>query len=333
VEIIALGGQVDVTNQASMLPNLLILGAAKSGTSSLYQYLGQHPQVFMSRLKEPTFFVWEGRTYDIRGPGVERIGKGMVRDIDSYLTLFSDASHQRIRGEASTGYLHTPGVAERIRHRIPEAKLMAILRNPIDRAFSAFLHARSSGLEPISNFERALDDELHRVRAGWIGLTTYATVGMYAEQLERYLAVFPCQQIRVYLFDDLVRDPMSVARDAYRYLRVDDEFEPDVSIQANSGRGVRSARLARALGSVRNSSFGRRSALGRSARALVRRLNEQPKGQLAPNAHRRLAAVFEADVDKLSRLLGRDLSPWLEGRTVVADHLGAELGAYPCLRN
>ena len=329
--VAVLGGRADLTKQASM-PNLLILGAAKSGTSSLYRYLSQHPQVFMSRFKEPTFFVWEGREYDIRGPGVEEIGKGMVKDIDSYLRLFSDARHQRIRGEASTGYLHTPGVAERIRHRIPEARLMAILRNPIDRAYSAFLHARRLGLEPISNFEQALDDEPHRVRNGWIGLTTYATVGMYAEQLERYLAVFPCQQIRVYLFDDLVRDPMSVSQDAYRYLGVDDAFEPDVSIQANPGTGVRSARLARALSTVRNSSFGRRSALGRSARALVRRMNEQPKGQVAPKAHRRLAAVFEADVDKLSRLLVRELSPWLEGRTVVANHLGPELGAYPCVR-
>lgn len=316
-----------------MLPNLLILGAAKSGTSSLYTYLGQHPQVFMSPFKEPTFFVWEGREYDIRGPGVEQIGKDMVKDIDSYLRLFSGGRHQRIRGEASTGYLHTPGVAERIRHHVPEAKLMAILRNPIDRAYSAFLHARRSGMEPISNFEQALDDEPHRVRTGWIGLTTYATVGMYAEQLERYLGIFPCQQIRIYLFEDLVRDPIGLAQDAFRYLGVDDSYEPDVSMQENRGSALRSVRLASIFRTLRATSFGRGSALGRSARALVGRLNEQPKGQPAPNVRRQLAAVFEADVDKLSRLLGRDLSPWLEGQTVVADHPGVELGAYPCVRN
>jgi hypothetical protein len=327
--VAVLGGRADLTKQASM-PNLLILGAAKSGTSSLYRYLSQHPQVFMSRFKEPTFFVWEGREYDIRGPGVEEIGKGMVKDIDSYLRLFSDARHQRIRGEASTGYLHTPGVAERIRHHVPEAKLMAILRNPIDRAYSAFLHARRSGLEPISNFEEALDDEPHRVRTGWIGLTTYATVGMYAEQLERYLAIFPCQQIRVYLFEDLVRDPVGLAQDAFRYLGVDDSYEPETSI-VNRGSAVRSVQLASVFNRLRASSFGRRSALGRSARAMVGRLNEQPKGQLAPNVRRRLAAVFETDVDKLSRLLGRDVSSWLEGRTVVAHHPGVEPGAYPCL--
>jgi Sulfotransferase family len=316
-----------------MLPNLLILGAAKSGTSSLYRYLGQHPQVFMSRFKEPTFFVWEGREYDIRGPGVERIGKRMVKDIDSYLRLFSAATHERIRGEGSTGYLHTPGVAERIRDHVPDVRLMAILRNPIDRAYSAFLHARRLGLEPVADFGRALDKEPDRVRSGWIGLTTYATVGMYAEQLERYLAVFPCQQIRIYLFEDLIRDPIRLAQDAFRYLGVDDSFEPDVSIQVNRGSAVRSARLASLFTTLRNTSFGQGSKFGRSVRTFVGALNEQPKGQLAPSVRRRLAAVFEPDVDKLSGLLGRDLSPWLKGRTVVANPPGAELGAYPCVRD
>jgi len=316
-----------------MFPNLLLLGAAKSGTSSLYRYLGQHPQVFMSPFKEPTFFVWEGREYDIRGPGVEQIGKRMVKDIDSYLRLFSDGSRQRIRGEASTGYLHTPGVAERIRQHIPDAKLMAILRNPIDRAYSAFLHAQRLGLEPMSDFEQALDDEPHRVRTGWIGLTTYATVGMYAEQLERYVAVFPCHQIRIYLFEDLARDPIGLAQDAFRFLGVDDSFEPDVSMQANRGSAVRSVRLASVFSTLRATSFGRRSRLGRSVRTFVSGLNEKPKGQLTPNVRRRLAAVFEPDVDKLSRLLDRDLSPWLEGGTAVANHPGVELGAYPCVRN
>jgi hypothetical protein len=332
-EVAVVEDGADVASRASLLPNLLILGAAKSGTSSLYRYLGQHPQVFMSPFKEPTFFVWEGREYDIRGPGVERIGNRMVKDIESYLSLFSDASHEQIRGEASTGYLHTPGAAERIRHHVPEARLMAILRNPIDRAYSAFLHAQRLGLEPLASFEQALDEEPDRVRTGWIGLTAYATVGMYAEQLERYIAVFPCQQIRIYLFEDLARDPIGLAEDAFRYLGVDDSYEPDVSIQANSGSAVHSVRLASLFRRLRNTSFGKQSRLGRSVRTFVGGLNERPKGQLAPSVRRRLAAVFEADVDKLSRLLGRDLSPWLDGGTVVANPPGAELGAYPCVRN
>jgi hypothetical protein len=312
------------------LPNLLILGAAKSGTSSLYRYLAQHPDVFMSRFKEPTFFVWESREYDIRGPGVGRIGKSVIKDLDSYLALFSGARDERIRGEASTGYLHTPGVPERIRRHVPDAKLIAILRNPINRAYSAFLHARRAGVEPLSDFGRALDEEPHRVRTGWIGLTGYSAVGMYAEQLERYLAVFPCEQIRIYLFDDLVRDAVGLAQDAFRYLGVDDVFQPDVSIRGNRGSAVRSIWLYNSLRTLRRTSLGRGSAIGRSARAFVRMINERPKEQLDPNMRQRLAAGFEADVTRLSRLLDRDLSPWLEGGVVAPLEPGTVMGTHPC---
>lgn len=319
----------DLTSQASRLPNLLILGAAKSGTSSLYGYLAQHPDVFMSAFKEPHFFVWEGREYDIEGPGVERVGRHVIKDLDSYLKLFSGAGHKRIRGEASTGYLHTPGVAERIRTYVPEAGLMAILRNPVDRAYSAFLHAQREGLEPAADFEQALQEEPSRVRNRWIGLTLYATVGMYAEQLERYLDVFPCEQIRVYLFDDLAREPMRLAQDAFRYLGVSDSFQPDVSTPANRGSAVRSVRVRSLVRIVRKSSLGRRFPSG-PGRAILRTINERPMRPLSPTLRHKLAGVFEADVMRLSRLLDRDLTPWLEEGVVPAEKPGSELGAYPC---
>jgi hypothetical protein len=311
-----------------MLPNLLILGAAKSGTSSLYTYLDQHPDIFMSGFKEPHFFIWEGREYDIQGPGVERVGKSVVRDVNSYLKLFSGAKHERVRGEASTGYLHTPGAAERIHAYVPEAKLIAILRSPIDRAYSAFLHAQLKGLEPLADFEQALREEPKRVADRWIGLTLYATVGMYAEQLERYLAVFPCEQVRVYLFDDLVRDPVGVAQDVFRYLGVDESFQPDVSVQANRGTAVRSVRLWSFVRSIRESRLGRRMPSG-PAGAILRTINERTMTPLSPMLRQRLAPVFEADVTRLSGMLGRDLTSWLEGGKVPV-HLGSEIGIHPC---
>lgn len=319
--------EADVTITQPLLPNLLILGAAKSGTSSLYSYLAQHPDVLMSRFKEPTFFVWEGREYDMRGRGPER---AVINDLDSYLALFSEARNERVRGEASSGYLHTPGAAERIREHVPEARLMAILRNPVDRAYSAFLHARASGFEPLADFEQALDEEPHRIDTRWIGLTLYATVGMYAEQLERYLAVFPCEQIRVYLFDDLVRDPIRIAQDAFRWVGVSDSFEPDVSKRTNRGVAVRSVRLYNLLKSLRKTSLGRRLVLGTSARAFAQMISQRPKGQLSPNLRHRLASVFEDDIMRLSRLLDRDVSPWLEGREVPRMRSTTELGVHPC---
>lgn len=320
---------VGLTQPGQVAPNLLILGAAKSGTSSLYRYLSEHPDIFMSPFKEPTFFVWADRDYDIQGPGVERVGRGMIDDLHSYLELFSNSRNERIRGEASTGYLHTPGVAERIRHYVPEAKLMAILRNPVDRAYSAFLHARRNGFEPISDFEQAVEAEPERVKNRWIGLTLYTTVGMYAEQLERYLAVFPSEQIRVYLYEDLVRDPIPLTQDAFRFLEVDDTFESNVATRYNAGRSVRSPRLHLFLKISRLSSFGRRVLPRRTARLFLRLIDERPKEQLQPTLRQRLTAVFETDVSRLSRQLGRDLSPWLEGITLPPPQDEDEFGMHP----
>ena len=320
--------QVDLPNHVSKLPNMLILGAAKSGTSSLYTYLAQHPDVFMPRFKEPHFFVWEGRKYDIQGPGVERVGSEMITDLDSYLKLFAQSAHERIRGEASTGYLHTLGVAERIHRHIPEASLIAILRNPIDRAYSAFLHAQRAGLEPIADFEKALRAEPNRVRSRWIGLTLYTTVGMYAAQLRRYLAVFPSEQIRVYLFDDFMRQPIDLVQDAFHYLGVDDRFQPDISTRANRGSAVRSVRLRTLARLVRDSSLGRRLPSG-PARAVLRTINERPTRPLPPALRRELVGVFENDAKDLSSLIGRDVTPWFESGVVPPAPSGTELGSHP----
>jgi hypothetical protein len=286
----------------------------------------------MSTFKEPTFFVWANREYDVHGPHVRRVGRSVIRDVDSYAALFTDAKERKVRGEASTGYLHTPGVAERIRDYVPDARLMAILRNPIDRAYSAFLHARRQGLEPVSDFEEVLREEPHRVRGGWIGLTLYTTVGMYATQLARYLDVFPCEQIRVYLFDDLVRSPVRVAQDAFAFLGVDERFVPNLLRPANQGGAIRSARLQTVFRPFQESSMGQRSRLGRWARGSLRRLNEIPTEPLTPELRSRLALVFEADVARLSDMLGRDVTWWLqpEGGAMAPRGVETALGMHPC---
>jgi len=310
-----------------MLPNFLILEAAKSGTSSLYRYLAQHPDIFMSRFKEPTFFVWADTQHEIRGPGVGHVRRQVIRDLDSYRQLFSEAKEARVRGEASTGYLHTPGVAERIQQYVPEAKLIAILRNPIDRAYSAFLHARRAGFEPLADFQQALEEEPRRIRDRWIGLTLYTTLGMYAEQLDRYLAVFPTEQIRVYLFDDLVRDRISVAQDAFRFLEVDQTFEPDVSKRANVGR-VQNIPLSSLRVRLRKNPLARR-VVARSLRRLHLRMTPRAIEDLSPTVRLNLSKVFESDVMRLSAQLERNLSPWLEAEGNLPPQREQDVGRHP----
>jgi hypothetical protein len=314
------------------LPNLLIIGAAKSGTSSLYSYLGQHPDIFMSGVKEPAFFIWEGKTFDVNGPSAYRIQRRIFTDLRTYQTLFEAATSERIIGEASTGYLHTPDAPQRIFKHVPNAKLMAVLRNPIDRAYSAFLHARRQGFEPIPDFRTALHAEKERITARWTPLTHYVSVGMYAEQLQRYLQVFENGQIRVYLHDDLARDPGAVLRDAFDFLGVDETFKPDIDTKFNLGRAVRSPRLDSLMNSKELRRLGKGFLPGGTGRVLarsLRRVNQLRDRSLSASIRQELAAVFETDLVTLSAMLRRDLSPWLEGLPVPSPEESSSVGIFP----
>src|SRR5918997_468574 len=132
------------------LPNFLIIGAMKSGTTALYYYLEQHPQIYMSPVKEPNFFCSGGQE------GWE--SKSVTR-IRAYQYLFKDVSDEKAIGEASHCYLYEPQAVARIQEHLPDAKLVAILRNPVDRAYSHFLHMVRNGTEPLTDFGQALEEE------------------------------------------------------------------------------------------------------------------------------------------------------------------------------
>src|ERR671929_75877 len=131
------------------MPNFFIIGAMKSGTTALYYYLEQHPEVYMSPVKEPNFFCSQE----------QKNGADAVTDIRAYERLFRGVLGETAVGEASHCYLYEPRAAAAIRRCVPEAKLLAILRNPIDRAFSHFLHMVRTGSEPLSDFAQALREE------------------------------------------------------------------------------------------------------------------------------------------------------------------------------
>src|SRR5437867_4308222 len=120
------------------LPTFLVIGAARSGTTALYLYLRQHPNVFMSRDKETNFFAFEGEALDFRGPGAEFVNNSVVT-LNAYLRLFADAPENAAIGEASPLYLYSLHAAERIHARLPDVRLIAILRNPIEQAYSHYL--------------------------------------------------------------------------------------------------------------------------------------------------------------------------------------------------
>ena len=173
------------------MPNFLVIGAAKSGTTSLYHYLGQHPQVYVSPVKEPNFFALEGEKPDFRAPGSEeRINSWSVTDVEAYRALFEGAGEEEALGEASAMYLYSEKAPGRIRHHLPNTKLVAVLRDPVERAYSSFLHLKRNGREPLDDFVEALEAEERRIRDNWEWIWHYKNMGFYHEQLRRYHEAF-----------------------------------------------------------------------------------------------------------------------------------------------
>jgi hypothetical protein len=294
-----------------MLPNFLVIGAARAGTSSLWDFLRGHPQVFMSGMKETNFFALEGITPRFQGPGDEPLNHGAITDLMSYERLFEGVTHQRAVGEASTMYLYHPCAASRIKAYIPRAKIIVILRNPVDRAFSSYLQMIREGREPVRDFSAALRLEPERILAVWEHLWHYKTMGFYYSQLSRYYDLFESSNIRVYLFEDLVADKPATLTDLLRFLGVDEKVKIELK-KLNSTSHVRVSRvrfidkLLREDNVVTNTA---RRVLPASWVSRARNLFTY-RLELAESVRRELVEVFREDIDKLETLINRDLSSW-----------------------
>jgi hypothetical protein len=295
------------------MPNFLVIGAAKGGTTALHRYLKQHPQIFMSTPKELRFFPFENRRPDFRGPGDEADTATMVTDIEDYRAHFAAGAGYPARGESSPLYLYFPQTAGRIRHHIPDAKLIAILRHPADRAYSQFLMKRRDGRERLG-FGEALAAEGRRIADGWSHHWHYRQRGFYAAQLKPYFDLFDERQIRVYLYEDYVNDPDGFMRDIFRFLNVDDTFVPDMSVRHNESKIPRSRALQVFLTEPRLAKNVFKPLLpARWSRRIGDRLRRQNlvKPPPPPELRRQLTEVYREDIIRLQDMLRRDLSHWL----------------------
>jgi hypothetical protein len=303
--------------EPAMLPNFLIIGAQKCGTSALYQYLQQHPDVYMSPVKEPAFFAFENQTPDFRYvDGRPAHVNAAVTRLADYEALFAARTNERAVGEASTHYLYVPEAAGRIRTRVPAARLIAVLRDPVERAFSAYQHAVRDNHEPLRDFEAAVDAESERAKTAGAFIYRYRDTGLYHQQLRRYYDRFAADQIRVYLHEDMEAGLPAMLRDIFGFLDIDAGFVPDTATRYNQS-GLPRSRLVHALGSHNPVVRGtRRLAKRLLPRALATRLKDArtrnlSRTQIDPEVRARLLPFFRDDILRLQDLLGRDLSRWL----------------------
>ena len=288
------------------LPNFLIIGAGRSGTTSLYHYLRQHPQIFMSRIKETNFFAFDGRW------GAEQFP---IRTLEAYTALFSAAAGERALGEASPSYLVEPAAAGRISERLPDVKLIVQLRDPGERAYAHYLQNLDMGQE-----QRDFADVIREDRAdidstaGHPGYMYLAT-GLYHRHLTRFLERFSRDQLLISFYDDFKQDPMAVLRRIFRFLQVAENFSPDISKRHKPSGLPRSGMLhavtrERALS---RATKGLPEPIRRSVMALGRAIRQRNfiKPDLAVETRRELIAVYRDDVSALQDLTGRDLASWL----------------------
>ena len=284
-----------------IIPNFLIIGAPKAGTTSLYQYLRQHPDVFMPANKEPYYFA-KTRT---------------EQELSDYLELFAARHNARAVGEASTNYLFRPQAPRLIHAYNKEMRLVAVLRNPVDRAFSQYHHNIKLRLEPHVTFEDALAAEEAGDIDRWF--LKYVEMGLYAQQLRRYLEVFPREQILVILYDDLRTQLPAIVKRLFGFLGVDDEFAADVSVRHNPTRVPKSRGIDSLVHVVSGSKLLRRSfkvvGLDDRVRRLGKKLryaNSTPLPSVNPQTRQRLVDRFRSDCLDLQSLLDRDLSSWMK---------------------
>ena len=297
---------------ATAKPNLFIVGAAKSGTTAMSSYLGAHPEIFMSEIKEPSYFA------DDLG-----VKTAYSENLDSYLALFAAGEDAVYRGEASTTYLLDPGAARRIHEFCPGARIVILLRNPLEAMQAVFSEARKFALEPRRTFTAALaasDRGRPRLVARQGGFwTRYRDVVRYREQVERYLAVFPREQVFIGLYDDLKADPAGLYRQILAFLGLDDAVQPSFE-RLNPYRGdVRSYVIQRIV-------MGRAVAAGtggilpvrliRLRRAVARwNVRQRPRAPLDDASRRAIVAELRPEIERLGDLIGRDLSAWLDVRS------------------
>lgn len=294
-----------------MLPNLVILGASKSGTSSLYHYLAQHPDIFMSGIKEPNFFALEDADLELNRPGDEEWYKRSVTSLDKYHSLFTDAKNESVVGEASPTYLHSDYAPRSTYRHIPDAKLVAILRDPADRAYSHYCHFRRTGQETES-FRNALQLEQRRLNDGWFW-PRYVKAGRYHEQITSYLDYFDSCNLKIYLFRDFVQNTEDVYEDITNFIGVDSEFKPDLSVRHNASGQPKNRLFHYLLSGSNPLAQALKPLVGERLRNLVvrlRNLNREPPEGMSRRERGYVIDELIEDIERLEVLLDRDLSSW-----------------------
>jgi Sulfotransferase family len=292
-------------------PDFLVIGAARSGTTALASFLAEHPDVFVSDPKEPHFLAFPEGGPRFVGPGADLINRNAVRDEQRWRGLFAGRPERR-RGEGSVSTLCYPQASIPAIRRLctPDCRLVVLLREPVDRAFSSWQYLRSRGHDA-GTFEECLAAEEERTRAGWSHMWQFARLSRYGEQLAPFADAFG-DRLLVVVQEEFAADPAGQLRRVLEFLDVDPNVPIDAARPVNEGGVPRSKAVAGGLDLLRRSPTTRRLVkrlVPERSRERIRSANLRQE-TVDPVTRRRLAESFADDLRDLQRIIGRDLSCW-----------------------
>ena len=313
------------------LPDFLIAGVPKAGTTALHAALSLHPGLYLSPIKEPKFFLTDGPPPAKGGPGDALTYREHVWERARYEALFDAAPPGAPRGEATPLYLYDPDAMRRIHRLIPDVKLIVVIRDPVERAHSNWTHLWSAGLEPVGDFVLACAEEERRIAAGWASFWHYTGLGRYGAQLDHAFSLFAREQVHVLRYRRLIDDPAGTLSTICGFLGVDTGVLSEIpreNVTAHPEQTV--AHRAVSLGMRASAAVGRRLP-GSAATAATHRLErflQRSRRERQPLSWEQRQAIlpkFTTDIKLLETVLGEDFSDWLAPR----DRSGNMVGARP----
>ena len=292
------------------MPDFIVIGAVKAGTTSLFHYLKQHPSIRMSAINWPRFFHVDGTAPDFesrqKSHGSELAEVSLKRysnicnpripkTFEQYLSLWPKSVEEYCQGEVSPTYLHDPAVAPRILRRLPKVKLIVVLRQPVDRAYSHYIMDVRAGWEKELSFVKVIKEEPYKIDDFWWGHRHNIRHGLYTARVAEYLQLFHRDQLLFLRYEDLKNQPEIFFKRLFAFLQLDTSVSIDTSVKHNPG-----LLHYRKEGSDTTD------------------IHTMRPSELPNRFHGELTEFFRSDILALQDLIGQDLSDWLSPKTLKA---------------
>ncbi len=317
-------------NNNSNIPDFFIAGAPRAGTTTLYHLLHQHPEIFMSPVKEPHFFAMDDIEpaflrnkiqLELTKIDIEKffnenprpfIHRYYFRDWQPYLRLFEHAQNEKRIGEASTSYLWSPSAAAKIKEKIPGAKIIISLRNPVERAFSHYLMERRMILTR-KDFHQHLKEDNSNPVYTWGASPMYIGLGKYYAQVKRFLDIFGKENVFIGLFEELKMDYLKHIRNIYSFLGVDYLFSPAMPDETNPSALPKFEWIEKAWDTYEIKRVIEKTTGNRFRKAIKELFyTSEISMEMQQEDKEFLRKEFMPDILKLQDLIQRDLSAWMK---------------------